>query len=167
MFQLPIFHILWNLQGPTCWRDAYFTSKITLTFIHNLYDLVFWLKYFIYYMFQILHFTFLHLNLSFICENLHHHLFVIRYSITLLAHFIYEYIFTLLITFYLWIYYRWIFSSNKTLYTFPQHHIATKPESVAPIFTTLEKLTKFLFTKVNQAKQWWSWYHKKLNRGEL
>ena len=50
------------------------------------------LKYFIYYMFQVLHFIFLHSNFWFICQNLYPHLFVIWYSSTILAYFIYEYI---------------------------------------------------------------------------
>ena len=101
-------------------------SKITLHFVHNLYDLVFWLKYFIYFIFQILHFIFFHANFSFLCQN-SYQLFVITCSITLLAHFIYEYIFNLWITFYIWIYYTWILSNNKTLYILPQHYTATKP----------------------------------------
>ena len=161
MFQLPIFHILWNLQGPTCWRDAYFTSEITLNFIHNLYDLVFWLKYFIYYMFQILHFTFLHLKFWFICENLHPHLFVIRYSITLLAHFIYEYIFTLLITFYLWIYDRWIFSSNIPSASYCRHQTL----KYCSHFHNTQKLDKVSFYKSESSKTMIIWIPWKVKQG--
>ena len=92
---------------PTCWKGCLHYQKSTLNFVYIFNDSIF-LQYEIFHilMFQVLHFIFLHPNFWFICQNLYPHLFVIRYSSTLLAYFIYEYIFNLWIVFYLRIHYR-------------------------------------------------------------